>query len=251
MRTITDSTEETAAHHTGMHARSETAPARTDPRVDSLQRQASLLAEIADQLRAEIGLLVEAEQEPEDRPAVLTAEEAARHLKVGRTTIYRLLREGRFPASGSAAPRGSPARSSTSTWPDQPGSRGVTNRRSPRGRPAIHKSTTQSGWEAWVSLPPGPLTRRRRRRHVRGATKTEVVKNLQQIEAERNSGREAFGPAAFDYFEWAVRLHLTGLFGSIRLRRLQPEHIELASRGGAGRAGSGACRAGRPESGWC
>lgn len=113
------------------------------------------------------------------------------------------------------------------------------------GRSSIFKN--ESGWHGFVSLGTDPLTGRRRRRHLRGATRSEVVRAVQKVEAQREAGDLdlAGGPVTVEVWlrhwltgvhvskraatyakaEWAVRVHLIPALGHLRLDKLTPELI--------------------------
>jgi integrase len=91
------------------------------------------------------------------------------------------------------------------------------------------------------------------RRHVRGKTKSEVVKKVRALERLRNEGavqragqrwtieswlehwleniaRAGLRATSYDAYRTAVRKHLIPNVGKHRLDRLQPEHLELLYR---------------------
>ncbi len=119
------------------------------------------------------------------------------------------------------------------------------------GRSSIYRD--DAGWQGWVSLGTDPLTGRRRRRHVRGATRQEVVKKVQKIEAKREEGdldvhgsdltlelwlrhwlsgvHRTRTSQTYNRYEWAVRLYLIPVLGEQRLDQLTSTLIERALSG--------------------
>lgn len=124
-------------------------------------------------------------------------------------------------------------------------------RRAPAGRGSIYRD--EAGWHGWVSLGTDPLTGKRRRRHLRGATRAEVVKAVQKLEAERESGDLDLtgGPVTVkvwlrhwqagvaasrraltsDRYDWACRLWLVPTLGHLQLDKLTPELLTRAFAG--------------------
>jgi hypothetical protein len=64
------------------------------------------------------------------------------------------------------------------------------------GRSSIHRRPDGHGWEGWVSLGAHPLTRARWRKHVRGATKTEVAGKMAALERALDAGAVAVDHAS-------------------------------------------------------
>lgn len=115
------------------------------------------------------------------------------------------------------------------------------------GRSSIHRRADGAGWEGWVSLGTDPATGRRRRKHVRGQTKSEVDEKIKALEAARDRGApviaadtrlSAYLESWVDGRARVVRpntlsgyrtdlLHVarSGI-GAVRLRELSAEHIE-------------------------
>lgn len=115
------------------------------------------------------------------------------------------------------------------------------------GRSSVHRRHDGDGWEGWISLGTDARTGKRRRKHVRGRTKTEVDSKIKALEAARDHGIAMDGPditvsAYLDRWVAArtkvVRpntlsgyrtdlLHVerSGI-GRIKLRALTPEHVE-------------------------
>jgi integrase len=133
------------------------------------------------------------------------------------------------------------------------------------GRSCIHRRGDGHGWEGWVSLGAHPVTGRRWRKHVRGATKTEVARKITQLEQQRHHGVAAVdeGATVTGWLEaWLAGRAAAGLrpnsisaystdlkyvarsgVGRVRLRDLSPEYVEQVyayvvglPRGGAGSA---------------
>jgi integrase len=116
------------------------------------------------------------------------------------------------------------------------------------GRSSIHRRADGVGWEGWVSLGLHPVTGRRWRKHVRGATKTEVAGKITQLERQRSTGVVAVDPdtTVSSWLEaWLAGRVAAGLRpnsiaayrtdlkyvsrsggGRVRLRDLTPEHLE-------------------------
>ncbi len=131
------------------------------------------------------------------------------------------------------------------------------------GRSSIHRRGDGPGWEGWVSLGVHPVTGKRWRKHVRGATKTEVAGKIAALEKARDAGAVAADAAAtLDTWlqAWLAGRVAAGLrpnsisayetdlhyvtrsgIGRVRLRDLTPEHIERVYRYiiGLPRAGAG------------
>jgi integrase len=111
-------------------------------------------------------------------------------------------------------------------------------------RSSIFRSAN-GGWEGWVSFG-ADAENRRRRKHVRGATKREVAEKVATLERQRAGGYAGDRPLTVD--EWlelwittritagvrtktlegyrSDRRHITAAIGSIRLDRLTAEHID-------------------------
>ena len=125
--------------------------------------------------------------------------------------------------------------------------------RNPNGRSSIYLSETDGQWHGYVSV--GIKDNGRAdRRHVRGKTKTEVTRKVQQLERERDEGRTrkagqtwtveqwlnhwldtimappAITENAYDAYEVAARVHLIPGVGGHRIDRLEPEHLERLYR---------------------
>jgi hypothetical protein len=119
------------------------------------------------------------------------------------------------------------------------------------GRSSIHRRADGTGWDGWISLGTDPATGKRRRRHVRGATKAEVHDKLKALEAARARGVVAAGPdVTLDTYlrNWVkaratvVRPNtLSGYradlqhversgVGKVKLQALSAEHIERIYR---------------------
>ncbi len=110
------------------------------------------------------------------------------------------------------------------------------------GRSSIH-GAPDGGWEGWVSFGEG-ANGRRRRKHVRGATKREVAEKVQRLERQRDAGNTGDRPVTVA--EWldvwianrvtggvrastvegyrTDRRHIAGAIGQVRLDRLTAEH---------------------------
>jgi integrase len=116
------------------------------------------------------------------------------------------------------------------------------------GRASIHRRADGHGWEGWVSLGAHPVTAKRWRKHVRGATKTEVARKITQLEQQRHHGVVAVdeGTTVTGWLEaWLAGRVAAGLrqnsisayrtdlkyvarsgVGRVRLRDLSPERVE-------------------------
>jgi integrase len=116
------------------------------------------------------------------------------------------------------------------------------------GRSSIHRRSDGRGWEGWVSIGAHPITGKRLRKHVRGATKTEVAHKVEELRHQRDRGAIAVGchDTLADWLEhWLTTRVAAGLrpnslsayrtdlkyvnrsgVGRFQLRELTPEHIE-------------------------
>jgi integrase len=116
------------------------------------------------------------------------------------------------------------------------------------GRSSVHRRADGRGWEGWVSLGAHPVTGARWRKHVRGATKTEVAGKIASLERARDAGVVAVDPASTlnAWLEaWLAGRVIAGLrpnsiaayrtdltyvtrcgVGRVRLKDLTPEHVE-------------------------
>ena len=116
------------------------------------------------------------------------------------------------------------------------------------GRSSIHRGADGRGWEGWVSLGVHSVTGRRRRKHVRGKTKSEVAAKIDILERRRESGVLPVGPE-LTLQQWldtwltgrvaaglrpnSISAYRTDLkhvarcgLGAVRLRDLSPDHVE-------------------------
>lgn len=112
------------------------------------------------------------------------------------------------------------------------------------GRASIHRDAKRGGWEGWVSLGTDG-SGRRRRKHVRGETRAEVVAKIEAIERQRAAGAVPTGPD-LTLDQWLERWvqtqmayvrpttlsgyrtdlkHIHRSIGRVKLRQLAPEHI--------------------------
>lgn len=120
------------------------------------------------------------------------------------------------------------------------------------GEGSIHKTRDGKRWEAWLELPPDPITGKRRRRRLRAKTKTEAAARLDEARKELAVGvvtgrnvrledhldrwvdaREASGTIAastVDNYRQLIKL-IKPILGRRRVRDLRPSDIdELAVR---------------------
>jgi integrase len=116
------------------------------------------------------------------------------------------------------------------------------------GRSSIHRRADGNGWEGWVSLGAHPVSGKRWRKHVRGATKTEVARKIAQLERQCHhgvaavdvgttvsawleawlAGRVAAGvrPNSIAAYRTDIEYVARSAVGRVRLRDLTPERIE-------------------------
>lgn len=125
----------------------------------------------------------------------------------------------------------------------------TSRKRAAGSRSSIHRDEQQNGWSGWVSFGSDPLTGKRVRRHVRGATKNEVVDKIECLEIERRQVGCRFSDdmtvaqwmshwllicehtlksKTVDGYASHVHTHIIPNLGDIRLRDLRAEYLELA-----------------------
>jgi integrase len=113
------------------------------------------------------------------------------------------------------------------------------SRRAP-GEGTVFRSA-DGRWEAMVDLGPDPATGRRRRLHLRGATKVEVTAKMRRAQEQGQPGdrqsvsnwletwldvvARTFKPSTLRTYRTHVKYAL-GAFGAVRLANLGPEHLE-------------------------
>lgn len=119
--------------------------------------------------------------------------------------------------------------------------------RAANGRPNILTDPEREGFHAYVSLPPDPLSGKRRRKHVRGTTCKSVLRQIDQIESDRDrasiSSDMTFQTWAYywlqvvagrlktstwDFYRTELESHLIPHLGRLRIKTLTTEHIEEA-----------------------
>ena len=120
--------------------------------------------------------------------------------------------------------------------------------RAANGRSSIHRRTDGQGWEGWLGLGLHPVTGKRWRKHVRGKTKTEVARKIEQLERQRDrgilavdhattlsswleawlAGRVTAGlrPNSISAYRTDLKYVARSGAGGVRLRDLTPEHVE-------------------------
>lgn len=195
---------------------------------------------------------------------LLTVEEAARRLRLGRTLVYRLISSGQLESVTVGRLRRIPAeclaeyvatlrrtRSSGATMAPAPPEQDAPGPQ--RSRNSNYRSTIyQDRHGRWV----GRVTMgvrdngRADRRHVRGATRAEVARKVRDLERERDSGRARAAGQRWTVTGWLeywivnvaapphvaenthlgyrvdVNRHLVPGLGAHRLEKLSPEHVE-------------------------
>jgi integrase len=120
--------------------------------------------------------------------------------------------------------------------------------RAARGRSSIHRRSHGPGWEGWVDLGVHPVSGKRWRKHVRGATKTEVAGKIAALEKAREAraiawdhtttldawlqswlaGRVSAGlrPNTVAGYRTDLKYVTRSGVGRVRLRDLTAEHME-------------------------
>jgi integrase len=120
--------------------------------------------------------------------------------------------------------------------------------RAARGRSCIHRRSRGPGWEGWVDLGVHPVSGKRWRKHVRGATKTEVAGKIAALEKAREAraiawdhtttldawlqswlaGRVSAGlrPNTVAGYRTDLKYVTRSGVGRVRLRDLTAEHME-------------------------
>jgi hypothetical protein len=120
--------------------------------------------------------------------------------------------------------------------------------RAAKGRSSIHRRSGGPGWEGWVNLGVHPVSGKRWRKHVRGATKTEVAGKIAALEKAREAraiawdhtttldawlqswlaGRVSAGlrPNTVAGYRTDLKYVTRSGVGRVRLRDLTAEHME-------------------------
>ena len=184
-------------------------------------------------------------------PLVLTVEQAAERLGVGRTVMYALVSSGAVESVQIGRLRRVPA-DALVTFLDElrAGRRGGVTRQA-NGRSTIYQGS-DGYWHGRVIV--GVTDQGKPdRRHVMSRSKSVVTARVRELEKKRENGnvplpgirwtvggwlehwleniaRPTIRQSSYDAYRIAVRVHLIPGLGDHRLDRLRPEHLERLYR---------------------